>query len=76
MSNEILRAAQVNFNKNSAAYGLLKYVDERAYVCGFTEGVIHANNIWRIQLEMLQAQLDELNKKVQTDYPTLNRQQP
>ena len=74
MSNEILRAAQVNFNKNSAAYGLLKYVDERAYVCGFTEGVIHANNIWRIQLEMLQSKVRELEKENQPDYPTLNRQ--
>ena len=73
--SEILNSAKRSFAKKHEEYGLVTCVDERAYTCGFAEGVIYCNDIFALQIEMLQAKVRELEKEKETDYPTLNRQQ-
>ena len=72
--SELLKSAKRNFAKKHEEYGLVTCVDERAYTCGFVEGVIHCNDIFALQIEMLQSKVRELEKEKQPDYPTLNRQ--
>ena len=72
--SELLKSAKRNFAKKHEEYGLVTCVDERAYTCGFVEGVIHCNDIFALQIEMLQAKVRELEKEKQPDCPTLNRQ--
>lgn len=72
--SELLNSAKRSFGKKAKEYGLVLCVDERAYTCGFVEGVIHCNDIFALQIEMLQSKVRELEKEKQPDYPTLNRQ--
>jgi len=72
--SELLNSAKRNFAKKHEEYGLVTCVDERAYTCGFVEGVIHCNDIFALQIEMLQSKVRELEKEKQPNYPTLNRQ--
>lgn len=74
MSNEILNSAKRSFAKKHSEYGLVTCVDERAYTCGFVEGVLYTNDIFALQIQMLQAKVREMEKEKETDYPTLNRQ--
>lgn len=71
---DMLNIAKKSFAKKHEEYGLVTCVDERAYTCGFVEGVIHCNDIFALQIEMLQSKVRELEKEKQPDYPTLNRQ--
>lgn len=72
--SDILNSAKRSFGKKARDYGLITCVDERAYLCGYTEGYKAANDIWAIQIEMLQSKVKELEMEKQTDYPTLTRQ--
>jgi len=72
--SDMLNIAKKSFAKKYDEYGLVTCVDERAYTCGFVEGVIHCNDIFALQIEMLQSKVRELEKEKQPDYPTLNRQ--
>ena len=72
--SEMLKSAKRNFAKKHEEYGLVTCVDERAYTCGFVEGVLYTNDIFALQIQMLQAKVKEMQKEKETDYPTLNRQ--
>ena len=73
--SELLKSDKRNFAKKHEEYGLVTCVDERAYTCGFVEGVLYTNDIFALQIQMLQAKVKELESQMQPDYPTLNRQQ-
>ena len=75
MSNEILNSAKRSFAKKHSEYGLVTCVDERAYTCGYAEGVLYTNEIYAEMIAMLQEKVRVLEKEKETDYPTLNRQQ-
>lgn len=72
MSNEILNSAKRSFAKKHSEYGLVTCVDERAYTCGYAEGVLYTNEIYAEMIAMLQEKVRVLEKE--TDYPTLNLQ--
>ena len=72
--SELLKSAKRNFAKKHEEYGLVTCVDERAYTCGFVEGVLYTNDIFALQIQMLQAKLRGFEKQMRPDCPTLNRQ--
>jgi len=74
MDTELVKASKESFENNYNVYGLVCCVDQKAYSCGYIEGYKAANDIWAIQIEMLQSKVRELEKEKQPDCPTLNRQ--
>ena len=74
--SEMLKSAKRNFAKKHEEYGLVTCVDERAYTCGYAEGVLYTNEIYAEMIAMLQEKVRVLEKEKETDYPTLNLQNP
>jgi len=74
MDTPLLTAAKKSFADMYKSYGLVTGVDLHSYKCGFVEGVKYVNEIYTVQIEMLQAKVRELETEKQPDYPTLTRQ--
>jgi len=74
MDTPIITAAKKSFADMYKDYGLVTEVDLHAFKCGFVEGVKYINEIYAVQIGMLQAKVKELGKEKQPDCPTLNRQ--